>query len=65
MDRIYSEKQFTSHLTASIYEGNNASVKVVQKTGFILEGVLRKSVFKENKFLDQYIYGLLKEEFKS
>ncbi len=54
-----------NHLTASIYEGNNASVKVVQKTGFILEGVLRKSVFKENKFLDQYIYGLLKEEFKS
>jgi [ribosomal protein S5]-alanine N-acetyltransferase len=53
-----------NHLTASIYQGNDASVRVVQKAGFVLEGVLRKNVFKENKFLDQYIYGLLKEEFK-
>lgn len=53
-----------NHLTASIYEGNDASMKVVQKAGFKLEGVLRKNVFKENKFLDQYIYGLLKEELK-
>ena len=52
------------HLTASIYEGNDASMKVVQKAGFILEGVLRKNVYKGNKFLDQYIYGLLKEDFK-
>jgi RimJ/RimL family protein N-acetyltransferase len=53
-----------NHLTASIFEGNDASMKVVKKVGFVLEGVLRKDVFKENKFLDQYIYGLLKEEFK-
>lgn len=53
-----------NHLTASIYEGNIASVKVVQKAGFVLEGILRKNVFKENKFLDQHIYGLLKEEIK-
>ena len=53
-----------NHLTASIFEGNDASMRVVQKAGFVLEGVLRKNVFKENKFLDQYIYGLLKEEIK-
>lgn len=53
-----------NHLTASIYEGNIASMKVIQKAGFVLEGVLRKNVFKENKFLDQHIYGLLKEEIK-
>jgi RimJ/RimL family protein N-acetyltransferase len=53
-----------NHLTASIYEGNDASIKVIQKVGFVLEGVMRKNVFKENRFLDQYIYGLLKEEFK-
>jgi RimJ/RimL family protein N-acetyltransferase len=52
-----------NHLTASIYEGNDASMKVIQKAGFVLEGVLRKNVYKENKFLDQYIYGLLKEDF--
>ena len=53
-----------NHLTASVYEGNAASIKVVQKVGFVLEGVMRKNVFKENRFLDQYIYGLLKEDFK-
>ena len=35
-----------NHLTASIYEGNDASMRVVQKAGFILEGVLRKNVYK-------------------
>jgi len=52
-----------NHLTASIYEGNDASIRVVQKVGFVLEGVMRKNVFKDNRFLDQYIYGLLKEDF--
>ncbi len=66
--RIFCNYLFTNfnfnHLTASIFEGNDASIRVVQKVGFVLEGVLRKNVFKENRFLDQYIYGLLKEDFK-
>ncbi|MCK7524552.1 MAG: GNAT family N-acetyltransferase [Ignavibacteriales bacterium] len=47
-----------------MFEGNDASQKVLEKNGFVLEGKLRKSVFKENKFVDHYIYGLLKEDFK-
>jgi RimJ/RimL family protein N-acetyltransferase len=66
--RIFCNHLFTNfnfnHLTASIFEGNDASIKVVQKVGFVLEGVMRKNVYKENRFLDQYIYGLLKEDFK-
>lgn len=66
--KLYCNFLFTNynfnHLTASIFEGNEASAKVVQKAGFVLEGVFRKNVFKENRFLDQYIYGILKEEFK-
>lgn len=66
--RIFCNYLFTNfnfnHLTASIFEGNDASIRVVQKVGFVLEGVMRKNVFKENRFLDQYIYGLLKEDFK-
>ncbi len=41
-----------------------ADEKEIIKVGFVFEGVIRKNVFKENKFLDQYIYGLLKEDFK-
>ena len=53
-----------NRLTANVFEGNDASQKVLEKNGFVLEGKLRKSVFKENKFVDHYIYGLLKEDFK-
>jgi RimJ/RimL family protein N-acetyltransferase len=47
-----------------VFECNEASRRVLEKTGFVLEGTQRKSVFKENKFVDHYIYGLLKEDFK-
>lgn len=52
-----------NHITASIYEGNDSSICVIQNAGFLLEGILRKHVFKGDKFLDQYIYGILKEEW--
>jgi RimJ/RimL family protein N-acetyltransferase len=53
-----------NRLTANVFEYNDASKRVLEKNGFILEGKQRKSVFKENKFVDHYIYGLLKEDFK-
>jgi len=53
-----------NRLTANVFEGNDASQKVLEKNGFVLEGKLRKSVFKENKFVDHYIHGLLKKDFK-
>jgi RimJ/RimL family protein N-acetyltransferase len=52
-----------NRLTANVFEGNEASRKVLEKNGFVLEGTQRKNVFKENKFVDHYIYGLLKEDF--
>jgi len=65
--KVFCTHLFNVHhyikLTANVFEGNEASKKVLQKTGFILEGTIRKNVFKNNKFLDQYIYGLLKEDF--
>jgi len=52
-----------NRLTANVFESNESSKKVLEKSGFILEGIERKAVFKENNFLDLYIYGLLKEDF--
>jgi [ribosomal protein S5]-alanine N-acetyltransferase len=52
-----------NRLFANVFEGNEASKKVLEKTGFVLEGAMRKSVFKGNKFVDHHIYGLLKEDF--
>ncbi len=60
---LFSKYNF-NRLTANVFDGNGASKKVLEKTGFILEGTLRNNVFKENNFFDQYIFGLLKEDFK-
>lgn len=64
--KIFCKYLFTNYkfnrLTANVFEGNLASMKVLLKAGFKLEGVLKQNVFKENKFLDNYVFGLLKEE---
>jgi len=44
-------------LFAGIFEGNEGSKKVLEKCGYQLEGIARKAVFKNNKFLDEYRYG--------
>ena len=49
-------------LFANIFEGNEASKKVLEKCGFQLEGIGRKAVFKNNRFLDEWRYGKLKGE---
>ena len=53
-----------SRIFAHVFEGNDASEKVLLKAGYKKEGTLRKAVFKEGKFLDQYIYAILAEEFQ-
>ncbi len=48
------------HLTrifAGVFEKNIASMKVLEKNGFVLECVKRKAVFKNAKILDEYYYA--------
>lgn len=53
-----------NRIYANVFEGNDASEKVLLKAGYRKEATLRKAVFKEGKLLDQYIYTILKEEFQ-
>jgi RimJ/RimL family protein N-acetyltransferase len=53
-----------NRIYANVFEGNDASEKVLLKAGYKKEATLKKAVFKEGKFLDQYIYAVLKEEFQ-
>ena len=50
---------------AEVYSRNLASRRVLEKNGFTLEGILRKSIFKNGKLLNSRLYGLLKEEWKA
>jgi RimJ/RimL family protein N-acetyltransferase len=51
LHRIYAEP----------YEGNDASVRVLEKAGFQYEGRLRASVYKDGKLLDQLLYAKTKQ----
>ena len=60
----YSFKKFElNRIYANVFEGNAASEKVLIKAGYTKEAILKKAVYKEGKFLDQYIYAVLKEDF--
>lgn len=48
---------------AYVFEGNTASERVLEKAGFFCEGVLRQSVFKQGRMLDQKLFALLREEW--
>lgn len=47
---------------AMVYENNKNSCKVLEKCGFLLEGTLRKSVFKNGEFYDAYLYSFIQPE---
>jgi len=48
---------------ARVFEKNIASQRVLQKSGFQLDGKFQKTIFKNNEFLDEYIYSLRKTPF--
>ncbi|MBK6937318.1 MAG: GNAT family N-acetyltransferase [Chitinophagaceae bacterium] len=45
---------------AEVFESNKASMRVLEKNGYYLEGVRRKAVFKSEKLMDDYIWVKLR-----
>lgn len=41
------------------FSGNQASIRVLEKTGYRWEGILRRSAFKDGRFRDQEVYALV------
>ena len=46
-------------LEAWVFEWNPSSMRVLEKCGFVREGVLRASAFKDGKVIDRVIYALV------
>ncbi|MDL2246300.1 GNAT family N-acetyltransferase [Methanobrevibacter sp. OttesenSCG-928-K11] len=46
---------------AEPFSYNTASIRVLEKSGFKLEGKKEKSIYKNGKYSDSYIYALLKD----
>jgi len=49
-------------LEAAVFARNPASMRVLEKNGFQREGVLRKSIYKEDQYIDQVCYSRLSHE---
>ncbi len=44
-------------LHASVFAGNQASCRMLEKCGFITEGYLKRAVFKQGAFYDTHLYA--------
>ncbi|HOY22064.1 MAG TPA: GNAT family protein [Cellvibrio sp.] len=44
-------------LYASVFEGNTASAKVLEKCGFKLEAIFEKAIYKDGLFFNEYHYA--------
>ena len=45
---------------AGIIQHNEASIRVLEKAGFVCEAVFKKSIFKNGKLYDEHIYSILR-----
>jgi len=54
------EKLKLKRIYASVFPFNKASRQVLKKAGYKFEGILRKEVKKDNKFLDAYLLAKVK-----
>ncbi len=48
-------------LFAYVYEWNPASVRVLEKAGYVFEGRLRRSATKDGQTVDQLLYAMVRE----
>ena len=56
-----------ARIDASAYGGNAASRRVLEKTGFVLEGIRRKRLWnaRAGELMDESVYGLLREDLET
>lgn len=57
MDYVFTSSDIV-RLFAPVYDQNKASMRVLEKCGFTLEGVLKKAVFKHGVFFDEHMYAI-------
>jgi len=59
---ISAQEYNLNKLVAGVAEHNTASARVLNKNGFVLEGIRKKHLFFDGKFTNQLDYGLLLNE---
>ena len=49
-------------LQASVYSKNPASMRVLEKAGYVKEGVMRNAVIKNGAVMDEHLYAILNQQ---
>ena len=47
-------------IQASVYSKNPASMRVLEKAGYVKEGVMRNAVIKNGVIMDEHLYAIIK-----
>ena len=63
VDYLFLSKEAV-RIQAQTDQRNGASQKVLEKAGFKKEGTLRKNFFMRGEWTDDFIYSILREEWK-
>ncbi len=59
----YAFKNFkVVRIVAGVFDYNKSSMKALEKNGYYLESIRKKSVIKNDRIIDDYIWVKLKEE---
>ena len=49
-------------LQAGVFSKNTPSMRVLEKAGYVKEGILRNAVIKNSEVMDKHLYAILKPE---
>jgi ribosomal-protein-alanine N-acetyltransferase len=63
LDYLFLSKEIV-RVEAEANPKNTASLRVLEKTGFIKEGIIRKSIFLRGQWQDGVLFSILREEWK-
>lgn len=63
IEYMFNERNI-NRIQAVILESNKQSLRMHQKCGYKVEGLLRKSVFKSGQYQNQYILSILREDYE-
>lgn len=57
------EQMNVNKIKLFVYSFNSRAVKSYEKCGFVKEGILRQEIFRDGKYHDEYVMGILRDEY--
>lgn len=63
IDFMFQERGM-NRIVANVLEHNKASIRMLEKCGYKIEGMMRQSVYKNGHYHNQVIMSLLREDYE-